>query len=107
VGMSEALRVELRGSGIEVSVICPVSTATEFFEVSAVRSKRDHMPIGPIQTAEKVARAIVRCARKPRPEVIVFPPARILVLVNALSPRLADLILLGVRRKLFGEQGAR
>ncbi|MBM2837358.1 MAG: putative oxidoreductase [candidate division NC10 bacterium] len=105
VGMSEALRVELRGSGIEVSVICPVSTATEFFEVSAARSKRDHMPIGPIQTAEKVAKAIVRCARKPRPEVIVFPPARILVLINALSPRLADLILLGFRRKLFGEHG--
>ena len=105
VGMSEALRVELRGSGIEVSVICPVSTATEFFEVSSARSKRDHMPIGPIQTAEKVARAIVRCARKPRPEVIVYPPARILVLINALSPRLADLILLGFRRKLFGKQG--
>jgi hypothetical protein len=65
------------------------------------------MPIGPIQTAEKVAKAIVRCARKPRPEVIVYPPARILVLINALSPRLADLILLGVRRKLLGERGTR
>jgi short-subunit dehydrogenase len=105
VGMSEALRVELRGSGIEVSVICPVSTATEFFDASSARSKRHHPPMGPIQTAEKVARAIVRCARKPRPEVIVFPPARILVLINALSPRLADLILLGFRRKLFGGQG--
>jgi len=105
VGMSEALRVELRGSGIEVSVICPVSTATEFFEVASDRSKRTLPPMGPIQTAEKVARAIIRCARKPRPEVIVFPPARILVLINALSPRLADLILLGFRRKLFGEQG--
>ena len=105
VGMSEGLRVELRGSGIEVSVICPVSTATEFFEVSAARSKRDHLPVGPIQTAEKVARAIIRCAKKPRPEVIVFPPAKILVLINALSPRLADLILLGLRRKLFSGQG--
>ena len=30
VGLSESLRVELRGSGIGVSVICPVGTATEF-----------------------------------------------------------------------------
>src|SRR3972149_3038369 len=35
VGMSEALRVELRGSGIEVSAICPVSTATAFFDASS------------------------------------------------------------------------
>ena len=101
VGMSEALRVELHGSGIEVSVICPVSTRTELFEMSAARSGRDHPMVGPIQTAERVARAIVRCARRPRPEVIVFPPARILVLINALSPRLADRILLRFRQKLL------
>jgi short-subunit dehydrogenase len=107
VGMSEALRVELNGSGIEVSVICPITTSTEFFEMSSVRSKRHHPPTGPMQSAEKVATAIIRCARRPRPEVIVYPPARILVLINALSPRLADRILLGFRRRLFKEQGDR
>jgi short-subunit dehydrogenase len=101
VGLSEALRVELHGSGIKVSLICPITTSTEFFEASSARSKRFHPPTGPMQTAEKVARAIIRCARRPRPEVIVFPPARILVLINALSPRLADRIFLGLRRRLF------
>ncbi|MBI3779792.1 MAG: SDR family oxidoreductase [candidate division NC10 bacterium] len=101
VGLSEALRVELHGSGIEVSLICPITTSTEFFEASSARSKRFHPPTGPMQTAEKVARAIIRCARRPRPEVIVFPPARILVLLNVLSPRLADRIFLGLRRRLF------
>ncbi len=104
VGMSEALRVELHGSGIEVSLICPITTGTEFFEMSSARSKRYHPPTGPMQSAEKVARAIVRCARRPRPEVILFPPARILVLINAISPRLADRIFLVLRRKLFREQ---
>ena len=99
VGMSEALRMELHGSGIGVSVICPIGTTTEFFETSAARSKRDHRLMGPRQTAEKVAKAIVRCARKPRPEVLVFPPARMLVLINALSPRLADRVLLGFGRE--------
>jgi len=102
VGMSEALRMELDGSGIEVSVICPIGTTTEFFEASAIRSKRDHQLMGPSQTAEKVAKAIVRCARRPRPEVHVFAPARMLVLINALSPRLAERIILAFRReKLF------
>lgn len=105
VGMSDALRVELRGSGIAVSVICPIGTATEFRQASAARSNRDHPAIGPIQTAEQVAKAIVRCARKPRPEVIVYPPARILVLINALSPRLADLIFHGFHRRLSGGTG--
>ncbi len=99
IGMSEALRVELQGSGIEVSVVCPVSTATDFFEASTARSKRSHRPKGPIQSAEKVAKAIVRCARRPRPEVILFPPARVLVLINTLSPRLADWIMLGFAPK--------
>ncbi len=103
VGMSEALRAELRGSGIEVSVICPIGTITEFREVSAARSKRDHPIMGPMQTAEEVARAIVRCAKKPSPEVIVYPPARLLVLINALSPRLADRIILGFHRKRLSE----
>ena len=107
VGMSEALRVELHGSGIEVSVICPIGTNTEFFEASSARSKRAHSPMGPIHTAEKVARAIVRCARRPRPEVILSPLARIFLVINTFSPRLADRILLSVRSKLLGEQGGR
>jgi short-subunit dehydrogenase len=105
VGLSEALRVELHGSGIEVSLVCPIGTATEFFDASSARSQRAHLPMGPIQTAEKVARAIVRCARRPRPEVILSPLARIFLLMNTLSPRLADRILLSVRSKLLGEQG--
>ncbi len=107
VGMSEALRVELHGSGIDVSLVCPITTSTEFLEASSVRSKRRHPPTGPLQSAEKVARAIIRCARRPRPEVILFPPAKLLVLMNALSPRLADQILLRLWRTLFREQGDR
>ncbi len=107
VGLSEALRVELHGSGIEVSLVCPIGTATEFFDASSARSKRAHSPMGPIHTAEKVARAIVRCARRPRPEVILSPLARIFLVINTFSPRLADRILLSVRSKLLGEQGGR
>jgi hypothetical protein len=31
--------------------------------------------------------------RRPRPEVMVYPPARLMVIVNAVAPRLMDRIL--------------
>ncbi len=101
VGLCEALRVELAGSGIAVSVICPVGTSTEFFEAAAARGGLRVEPMGPVQTAERVAAAIVRCARRPRPELIVYPPARLLVILNALAPRLVDAVLLRFRRRLL------
>lgn len=93
IGLSEALRLELKHTGIAVSVICPVGTATEFFDAAKNPAGRKLGPKPPIQTPTHVARAIIRCAKSPRPEVIVYPPARLLVLLNALSPRLGDWVI--------------
>jgi len=93
IGISEALRLELWKAGIYVSVVCPVVTDTEFFEVVARRSSgwRPRYP-GPVQTADHVARCILRCIRRPRPEVFPFPAARIYTVLGAIFPRLADRI---------------
>jgi NADP-dependent 3-hydroxy acid dehydrogenase YdfG len=91
IGISEALRLELWRSRIHVSVVCPVVTATEFFEVGERRSGgRRPAYSGPVQTAEHVARCILRCIHRPRPEVFPFPLARIYTALGAVSPRLAD-----------------
>src|SRR4030095_11905611 len=39
-GLSEALRVELAGTGIQVSLVYPIGTATEFHEVESRRGGR-------------------------------------------------------------------
>lgn len=93
LGLSESLRLELKDSGIAVSVICPVGTATEFFDAAKNPRGRKVGPKPPIQTPAHVARAVIRCARSPRPEVMVYPPARLLVVLNALSPRLGDSVM--------------
>jgi short-subunit dehydrogenase len=93
VALSESLRLELREAGIDVSVICPVSTTTEFFEVAAAGGPVRHQPVRPVYSAEQVAEIIVRCARRPRAEVMVYPPARLLVVLNAVWPGLMDRIL--------------
>jgi hypothetical protein len=52
-----------------------------------------HDPAGPIYSAEQVAEIIVRCVRRPRPEIMVYPPARLMLVLNAMSPRLVDRLL--------------
>lgn len=100
VALSEALRLEVASAGIRVSVVCPVSTTTEFFEVAGARSPLQFTPAGPTYSAEQVAAAILRCVRRPRPEVFVYPPSRVLVVMNALAPRLVDRILRAYWRKV-------
>ena len=91
ISLTESLRAELAGTGIAACSVHPIGTATEFAEVALRESEgRRGGPVGPQQTAEDVAEAIVRCARHPRPEVFPFAFSRPLVWLNALWPALVD-----------------
>jgi short-subunit dehydrogenase len=94
-GLMEALRVELTGSGIHVSLVYPIGTSTEFHEVEAHRAGPG--PHGPIQSSEHVARCILRCVRHPRAEVYPFKPSWLLAVASVVAPRLVDA---GFRRYL-------
>lgn len=100
VALSEALRLELREAGIRVSLICPVSTRTAFFDVAAERSPFRFAPTGPTYTPAEVAARIVRCLERPRPEVLIFRPTRLLVILNAISPRLVDGVLARIWKRI-------
>jgi NAD(P)-dependent dehydrogenase (short-subunit alcohol dehydrogenase family) len=64
-GFGEALRVELRGTGVEVSTIMPSLAATEL--ASGMRPPR----FVPMVKPEQVAGAIVKTLERPKLEVIV------------------------------------
>jgi hypothetical protein len=55
--------------------------------------------IGPQQSAEAVAQAIVRCAQRPRPEVYPYALSRSLVWINAAFPGIVDRITARAARK--------
>jgi short-subunit dehydrogenase len=93
VGFSEALRMEVRGTGIHVTCVCPIGTATEFHDVEPNRLGVPGRG-GPIQSAEHVARGILRALRRPRAEVHPYPPVRLLFLANALAPGLVDRLMM-------------
>ena len=71
VGFSKSLRLELKGTGIRVSAICPGATKTEFFDMA-----RGEIPFGRMIDAfsvssETAARCIVDASERNR--AVVFP----------------------------------
>ncbi len=96
--MADGLRVEAEPLGIDVSVVYPVGTDTDFFEsirnLSGSRKKVSPAgPRGPRQTADQVARSIVDCMERPRFEVYPYRPARLVPWADALSPKLVAKVL--------------
>jgi short-subunit dehydrogenase len=85
VGFGEALRVELRVTGVEVSTVMPSLAATEL--ASGMRPPR----FVPMVKPEQVANAIVKTLERPKLEVIV--PAWTTPLIRmtlALPPNMRD-----------------
>jgi short-subunit dehydrogenase len=93
-GISETLRIELKGSGIDVSIINPAATETEFGDnVRRADAAVKFKAMGHIQSAEEVAATIVRCIREPKVEVYPYGRSRLLVWANAIAPSLVDIVI--------------
>jgi uncharacterized protein len=100
ISLTEALRVELRGTGVFACSVHPVGTDTEFGGVQARESGDPaSKPLGPQQPARVVAEAIVRCAERPRPEVYPYGPSRAIVWLGAMAPGLVDWLAARAARK--------
>jgi short-subunit dehydrogenase len=101
-----SMRIELEPHGIHVSSVHPITTTTEFFDVSRKRSgvsdghapSSDHAPRLFVQSPQRVARAIVKCLRKPVAEVWTSHTVRIVAAMMTLSPRFADFIFRRIER---------
>ena len=89
-GLSQALRTELYPLGIDVLVVSPGTTTTEFFDNVVGGGGTTGWPHWGAVSAETVARATVRAIRLGRHEIIPNFPAWCLSLVNRLFPRLID-----------------
>ncbi len=93
-----AMRHELKSHGIDVSSVHPITTTTEFFKVSASVSECDptnadlpkHSPRMFVQPPERVARAVVRCLRRPCSEVWTSHIVRTVAGAMTAFPRFYD-----------------
>ncbi len=94
IGMAECLRSEVYGSDIHVSVLCPISTPTEFTGVMERETGGEVTgALGPTQSADAVADAVARAIEKPVPEIYPYAKSRGLAILNAIAPGLTDRIV--------------
>lgn len=94
-----AMRFELAPWNIEVASIHPVTTTTEFFTKSALRSGtrpatvHEHAPAWLVQHPDRVARAIVSCLKRPRSEVWTSQIVRLSSALFTACPWILDIVL--------------
>lgn len=94
-GLSEALRPELAQLGIDLLLVSPGTTQTEFFE--HLLEKKAEMPWRQTRgvAAAYVAAQIVRAMRSGRREIIPSGSGKLLVWLNRLAPRFLDAWMVG------------
>jgi short-subunit dehydrogenase len=92
-GFSEAIRAEFTRYGIDVLVVSPGTTETEFFDGDFERGTEPSWPRHKPVSANKVARAMVKAIRQGRHEIIPYGLGKILCWLNRLSPGMMDRIM--------------
>jgi len=92
-GFSESLRAELSPENIDVYLVNPGTTETEFFDQLIEKTSEPKFPEHKAVTSEYVAKKIVRGIERGASRSIPYGPARIIDLLHRLSPRLADAIM--------------
>jgi short-subunit dehydrogenase len=103
-GFSEALRAEVAKDGIDVLLVCPGLTQTNFSKNMLEQKARlpmDHMRG---MTSEQVASAIIKAIERRRREVCLTFKGRLMLFVCRFFPRLADRVAARQVRKLYKEE---
>ena len=92
-GFSEVIRTELSAEGIDVLVVSPGTTETEFFARVLDRTSAPGWPQHRPVTAEHVAKRTVAAMRAGRREIVPYLWGKVLCGMNRVSPGLVDRVM--------------
>lgn len=84
--LTESLRQELAGTDIHACLAVPATVDTPLFQHAANYTGREILAMRPIYRAERVAKAIVSLAERPRREAVVGSAPRLFALFEHLLP---------------------
>jgi uncharacterized protein len=91
-GFGEALRHELKGTGVGVTVVYPGQVRSALHDHEKERMP-DWYNLDRVAPAEPLAQAVVEAVEKDRREVFYPPAVRLLRIAHGLRPALADAML--------------
>ena len=92
-GFSEAIRSEFAKLGIDVLVVSPGTTETEFFDRVVEKTGQPKWPEHAPVSAVDVARKTVRAIRRGKHEIIPYRWGKVFCWLNRFSPRLTDWLM--------------
>ena len=92
-GFSESIRAEWAREGIDVLVVSPGTTETEFFDKVLEHKGGPGWPEHAPVAAAAVARQMVRAIRRGTHEIIPYRWGKVLCWMNRLSPRMVDTVM--------------
>jgi len=92
-GFSESIRAELARDGIDVLVISPGTTETEFFDRLIEKTGEPTWPEHKAVPAAEVARQTIVAIRRGKHEIVPYFYGKLLLGLNRLSPRLMDRLM--------------
>ena len=92
---AEAVRTELRGSGVTVTAVCPGPVRTEFMATAEIPGVEDRTPGAVWMSAEEIARQAVEGAARDKRVVVPGVLNRAGALAGQHSPRAVALPLIG------------
>jgi short-subunit dehydrogenase len=84
VGLTESVRLEMKGTGVELTTICPAPVATELF--SGIETSGVLKPIQPTEVAD----AIVDAVRSPKARAVVPKQLNAVIKTTSLLPTRAQ-----------------
>jgi short-subunit dehydrogenase len=94
LSFSEAIRTELRGTGVTVTAVCPGPAKTEFTEVAGVGGVEQRTPGAVWTSVEEIARQAVDGAKRDKRVVVPGMLNRATALAGQHSPRAVALPLI-------------
>lgn len=90
IGWSRGLQKDLRGSGVDVVIVCPPAVDTPFFRNAGFLDYREQHPGLSMMSATQVAEQTLQATLARKRQVILSPRARALWLLDKLAPPLVD-----------------
>jgi len=90
IGWSDGLRKDLKDSGVDVLVVCPPAVDTPFFENAGFDDYKAKHPGLTLMTPDVVAQHTVEATHRRDRERILGARARVLWLLDTISPSLVD-----------------